>query len=79
MNPDVNNLTVVDFPVVKPLAVSADKIDRVIVGASPKTFANWRSRKIGPVFHMVGGKPYYKISDLESYFFKNPVKTTEEP
>ncbi len=72
---DPSAITIIDIPEPKPLAVAADKIGRVIVGAIPKTFANWRSRKVGPRFFMVGGKPYYKVSDLEEYFFKNPVQT----
>ena len=33
---------------VKPLFVKATDIDRIIVGLSPKTLANWRSQGVGP-------------------------------
>jgi hypothetical protein len=60
----------------RPLYVAADKVGKVIIGPSKKTWSNWRSAKTGPQFYMVGGKPYYKILELEEYFGGNPVLTT---
>jgi len=69
---DINN-----FPLgeCNPLFVAADKVHRVIIGPSKKTWANWRTEKKGPRYFLVGGKPYYKISDLEEYFSQCPVQT----
>ena len=61
----------------QPLFVSAAHVDRVVIGVSKKTWANWRSAKTGPRFYMVGAKPYYRLKDLQDYFSANPVETTK--
>ena len=40
---------------IKPLFVKATDIDRIIVGLSPKTLANWRSQGVGPKYFIVNG------------------------
>jgi hypothetical protein len=60
---------------IRPLFVASKDIEKVIVGFNKKTAANLRCQKKGPRFYMVGGTPYYKVSDLEEYFGKNPVET----
>lgn len=60
---------------VRPLFVKATDIDRVVVGLSPKTLANWRSQGIGPKYHIVNGSVYHAFSDLEAYFGQNLVET----
>ena len=70
-------INIVQFPDgdFRPLFVAADKVDKVIIGPSKKTWANWRSEKKGPKYYMIGKKPYYRISDLEEHFSQNPVQT----
>ena len=63
---------------IKPLFVKATDIDRVIMGLSPKTLANWRSQGIGPKYFLVNGSVYYAFSEIETYFGKNPVRTINE-
>ena len=60
----------------RPIFVSAAHVDKVILGRSPKAFANDRSLKRGCPYFLVGGKPFYKISDLEDYYGATPVQTT---
>jgi hypothetical protein len=59
----------------KPLLVKATDIDRVVVGLSPKTLANWRSQGVGPKYFVVNGSIYYSFRELTNYFTKNPVET----
>ena len=63
---------------IKPLFVKATDIDRIIVGLSPKTLANWRSQGVGPKYFLVNGSVYYAFSEIETYFGKNPVRTINE-
>lgn len=63
---------------IKPLFVKATDIDRVIMGLSPKTLANWRSQGIGPKYFLVNGSVYYAFREIETYFGKNPVRTINE-
>ena len=63
---------------IKPLFVKATDIDRVIMGLSPKTLANWRSQGIGPKYFLVNGSVYYAFREIETYFGKNPVETVNE-
>ena len=63
---------------IKPLFVKATDIDRVIMGLSPKTLANWRSQGIGPKYFLVNGSVYYAFSEIETYFGENPVETINE-
>ena len=62
----------------KPLFVKAADIGKVIVGLSPKTMANWRSQGIGPRYHLVNGSVYYDFGEIEEYFGKNLIETTDE-
>jgi len=59
----------------KPIFVKASDIDRVIVGLSPKTLANWRSQGIGPRYSIINGSIYYRFCELESFFGQNQVET----
>jgi hypothetical protein len=59
----------------KPLFVKSADIGKIVIGLSCKTMSNLRSAKKGPKFYMVGGTPYYKLVDIESYFGANPVET----
>ena len=63
---------------IKPLFVKATDIDRIIVGLSPKTLANWRSQGVGPKYFLVNGSVYYAFREIETYFGKNPVRTINE-
>tara|TARA_B100001971_G_C17744887_1_gene312505 strand:+ start:211 stop:471 length:261 start_codon:yes stop_codon:yes gene_type:complete len=60
---------------IKPLFVKATDIDRIIVGLSPKTLANWRSQGVGPKYFIVNGSVYYAFAELESYFGMHPIET----
>jgi hypothetical protein len=60
---------------IKPLFVKATDIDRIIVGLSPKTLANWRSQGMGPKYFLVNGSVYYSFSELTNYFGMNPIET----
>ena len=41
------------------------------------TLGNWRSRGEGPRFYRVGRKILYRIKDVESFLFQNPVMTKD--
>ena len=71
-------IRVVEFPEgeFRPLFVKASDIDRVIVGLSPKTLANWRSQGIGPRYSIINGSIYHKYSELERFFGQNQVETS---
>jgi len=60
---------------IKPLFVKATDIDRIIVGLSPKTLANWRSQGVGPKYFIANGSIYYSLTELESYFGMHPIET----
>jgi len=77
-SPPPTDIHVVEFPddEFKPLFVAARDIEKVVVGLSPKTMANWRSAKVGPNYTIVNGTPYYSIDELRRIFGKNPVQTT---
>ena len=61
----------------QPLFVAARAIEKVIIGISQKTWANWRYLKIGPRYYKANKRVYYKISDLEEYFSRNPIETID--
>ncbi|MFV8381060.1 helix-turn-helix transcriptional regulator [Corynebacterium hindlerae] len=62
----VNNVTVIDDDA-RPLAVKTDKAAEII-GISPGTLNNWRSRGDGPAYIKVGNRTVlYLISDLEAW------------
>lgn len=77
--PQFNKIHVIQFPEgeFKPLYVAAHKIDKIIIGVSQSTWANWRSLKIGPRYYRVRNRIYYKISELEEFFEKNPIQTVD--
>ena len=60
----------------QPLFVKATDIDRIVVGLSPKTLANWRSQGVGPKYFLVNGSVYYSYAELEKYFGKHAVETS---
>lgn len=62
----------------KPLFVKASDIDKVVIGLSPKTLANWRSLGVGPRYSIVNGSIYYRFGELERFFGKNQVETFNE-
>ena len=62
----------------RPLFVKASDIGEVVIGLSPKTLANWRSQGIGPAYTIINGQIYYRLSTLEEYFSRCPVKTTSD-
>jgi hypothetical protein len=62
---------------IKPLFVKATDIDRIIVGLSPKTLANWRSQGVGPKYFLVNGSVYYSFNELTNYFGKVLVETMD--
>ena len=61
----------------KPLFVKATDIDRIVVGLSPKTLANWRSQGVGPKYFLVNGSVYYAFTELEKFFGSNSVETMD--
>ncbi|MBT5470514.1 MAG: hypothetical protein HOK41_07905 [Nitrospina sp.] len=61
---------------IKPMFVKATDIDRIVVGLSPKTLANWRSQGVGPKYFLVNGSVYYSYAELEKYFGKHAVETS---
>ena len=62
----------------QPLFVKATDIDRIVVGLSPKTLANWRSQRVGPKYFLVNGSVYYSFGEIANYFTKNQVETNED-
>ena len=60
------------------LFVAARAIDKVVIGLSSKTLANWRSYGIGPKYYVNNGSVYYRLKDLENFFGENPVETDNE-
>ena len=77
--PFPNNIQIVKFELgeFKPLFVKSADIGKVVIGLDPKTMSNWRSAKRGPRFFLDNGQPYYRLSDLEEYFSRCPVETTD--
>jgi len=37
------------------------------LGVSERTVRRWRKQSIGPAFHMLGGRAWYSLEDLDSY------------
>ncbi len=62
----------------QPLIIASKNIERVVNGYSAKTAANDRSRKLGPPYYMVGGTPYYLVSEVIEYFTRNRVETIND-
>ncbi len=61
-----------------PYFVASKDIEKVVVGYSKKTAANDRSRKRGPPYYMIGGTPYYLVSELIEHFTRNRVETIND-
>ena len=59
----------------RPLFVKASNIEKVIVGLSPKTLANWRSLGVGPAYTIINSQIYYRILTLEEFFGGKEIKT----
>jgi hypothetical protein len=80
VEPLPNDIQIVKFEPgeFRPLFVKASDIGEVVIGLSPKTLANWRSQGIGPVYTIINGQVYYRLSILEEYFSRCPVKTIDE-
>jgi len=74
-------IRIIQFPPgeIEPLFIAARGMPKVIIGVSPKTWANWRSKKIGPPFHVIGGSVYYEFQVLKEYFSQGRVETLEDP
>lgn len=50
-----------------------------LVGARPKTLANWRVIGVGPKFIMVGDKPMYDPDDIAEWRASRRVQSTSQP
>jgi len=74
-----SEIKVIQFPPgkFKPLFVAAKDIDKVVLGISCKTLANWRSEKKGPRYYLVGQTVYYRVGELDEYFSRCPVQTSD--
>jgi hypothetical protein len=48
-----------------------------IYGLSLGTLANLRSKRAGAKFYRQNRRIYYKIEDLESWLFREPIMTTD--
>jgi len=71
-------IQIIQFPPgeIEPLFIAARDVPKVIIGVSPKTWANWRSLRIGPEYHLIGGSVYYELKVLKKFFSGGLVKTT---
>ena len=50
-----------------------------IYGLDARTLANWRSQKRGPSYIKVGRLVKYVVTDLEVYFEKCRIMTSDQP
>lgn len=78
VNPETFKLAEILPQAVLPIAVKASDIDKVIVGLSPKTAANWRSQGIGPGYVVQNGQVYYPYEPLKDYFCNGTIKTQNQ-
>lgn len=46
-----------------------------LYGISAHTLANWRSKKLGPKYHKVGGAVRYKVEDLNKFMESKKIRT----
>jgi len=46
-----------------------------IYGISASTLANWRSKRVGPKYHKVGGAVRYKVEDMDKFMESKKIKT----
>jgi hypothetical protein len=60
---------------IKPMFVASSQIEKIVVGISKKTWANWRSMGKGPRFYIYQGRVYYRLSDIEEAIGQHPVET----
>ena len=61
---------------IQPRMVSTIKAAELF-STSPGTLQNWRSLKKGPKFFRVNRKILYALDDLEGYFTREPVLTSD--
>lgn len=57
-------------------AITAEQASE-IYGLSKGSLANLRFARRGPKFFKIGRKILYKVSDLESWLYQNPVQTLD--
>jgi len=71
------NIRVIKFPPdeVEPVCIAARAASRMVVGVSAKTFANWRSQKIGPPYVVIDGSVYYPWQEFKAHFSRGAVQT----
>jgi len=70
--PDIN---IIDPGDPKPLYIARAKVEKIFIGLRPRTLANMASEGRGPPFFKNRGICWYKISDLEEWIVRFPVKT----
>ena len=58
------------------ITLTGEEIE-AIYGVDKGTLANLRSKRLGCPYFKRGKSVYYKKSDWESYFFSNPVLTSD--
>lgn len=58
--------------------IPAKKVPEEGYPVDPATLANWRWRRIGPKYFLVGRKVFYDAADLDRFFHSNPVLTTDQ-
>ena len=58
-----------------PLYVARAKVEKIFVGLKPRTLANLASLGQGPPYFKGGKICWYKVSDLEDWITRYPVKT----
>ena len=46
-----------------------------LYGINVSTLANWRSKRIGPKYHKVGGAVRYKVEDLDNFMESKKIRT----
>ena len=50
-----------------------------VLGVHPRTLANWRSQRRGPIYIAVGRRRVYRLSDLENYMSAHVVDPETPP
>jgi hypothetical protein len=58
------------------ITLTGDEIE-AIYGVDKGTLANLLSKRLGCPYYKQGRRCYYKKSDWETYFFSNPVLTSD--
>ncbi len=66
---EIANLVAIKAPGIR--LTSARRTDEpgaaLYLGVSERTVRRWRKQMAGPAFHMIGGRAWYAIEDLDSY------------